>query len=74
MTQTEFERALAMALKSLFDEATCGLEQLRKIVLSKNHQMEDMLCFSNTYEIMLSIRSKLEALRFFADAMIEDED
>ncbi len=25
MTQTEFERALAKALKSLFDKATCGL-------------------------------------------------
>ncbi len=73
MTQTEFERALANALKSLFEEATCGLEQLRKIVLSQRNQMEDMLCFSNVYEIMLSIRSKLEALRFFADAMVDED-
>lgn len=74
MTQMEFERALAKILKSIFNDAKYGLEQLRKVEQGWSTQSEDALCFSNAYESMLVILAKLEALRFFADSMADLEN
>jgi len=70
MTPIEFERAIAKALKSIFEDANFAIQQMRKTSPCWSDQSEDALCFSNACESMIAVLAKVETLRFFTESMI----
>lgn len=73
MTQMEFEAALHTALKSILDDAKYALEQQRRIK-TENKTEEERLHLLFAQESMLTVVAKIETLKIFADAMVDEDD